>query len=238
MTSVPSPRASQDELKRAAAARAVEFITSGMTVGLGTGSTVRPLLELLATRLRDGTVRNVVAVPTSEDTARRCRGLGIPLATLEEQPELALAIDGADEVDPRLNLIKGLGGALLREKLVVLAAKRFIVVADETKLVKRLGTRAPLPVEVVPFGWSSLVPFLEALGAVPELRRGSDGSPYLTDNGHYIVDCKFGRGIADPRALARALARRTGVVEDGLFLGMARTAVIAGARGVQVLRRR
>jgi ribose 5-phosphate isomerase A len=224
-------------LKRAAAERAVEFVRSGMAVGLGTGSTVRPLLELLAGRLRDGALRSVVAVPTSEDTAQRCRALGIPLVTLEEYPELALAIDGADEVDPRLNLIKGLGGAFLREKIVALAAKRFVVVADESKLVRRLGTRAPVPVEVVPFGWSSLVPFFEKLGAEPTLRRGPDGSTYLTDNGNYVVDCRFRRGIADPGAVARALARRTGVVEDGLFLRIARAAVVAGARGVRLLRR-
>jgi ribose 5-phosphate isomerase A len=237
MTPAPPSPLAPDQLKRAAAARAVELVRSGMAVGLGSGSTVRPLLELLAARLRDGTVRDLVAVPTSEDTARRCRSLGIPLVTLEEFPRLALAIDGADEVDPRLDLIKGLGGALLREKLVALAAKRFVVVADETKLVRRLGTRAPLPVEVVPFGWSALVPFFEKLGAEPILRRGPDGSPYLTDNGNYIVDCRFRRGIADPGALGRALARRSGVVEDGLFLRIARMAVIAGARGVRLLRR-
>lgn len=226
-----------DLLKRAAAERAVQLITSGMAVGLGTGSTVRPLLEALAGRLRDGTVRNVVAVPTSEDTARRCRTLGIPLVTLDEQPELALAVDGADEVDPRLDLIKGLGGAMLREKVVALAAKRFVVVADESKLVRRLGTRAPVPVEVLPFGWSTLVPFFERLGAQPVLRRGPGGEPFVTDNGNYVVDCRFPRGIADPAAVARALARRTGVVEDGLFLRIAKLAVVAGRRGVRLLRR-
>ena len=224
-------------LKRAAAERAVEFVRSGMAVGLGTGSTVRPLLELLAERLRVGSLINVVAVPTSADTAGRCRALGIPLVTLEEYPELALAIDGADEVDPRLNLIKGLGGALLKEKVVALAAKRFVVVADESKLVRRLGTRAPLPVEVVPFGWTTHVPFLEGLGAVADLRRGPDGSPFVTDNGNYIVDCRFAHGIRDARSVARALAQRTGVVEDGLFLRIARVAVVAGARGVRLLKR-
>ncbi len=228
-----------DEWKRAAAARAVEFVTSGTAIGLGTGSTVRPLLDLLAERLGDGRLTRVVAVPTSEDTGRRCRELGIPLTTLDETPELAIAIDGADEVGPppRLDLIKGGGGALLREKLVALAARRFIVVADETKLVRRLGTRAALPVEVVPFGWRRLVPFFEELGAEPRLRRQPDGAPCVTDNGHYLVDCRFPRGIADPAALARALARRTGVVEDGLFLRLARLAVVAGPRGVRLLRR-
>jgi ribose 5-phosphate isomerase A len=226
-----------DLLKRAAAERAAQLITSGMVVGLGSGTTMRLLLDALAHRLREGAVRNVVAVPTSEATAQRCRTLGIPLATLEEYPELALAVDGADEVDLRLNAIKGLGGAMLREKVVALAAKRFVLVADESKLVRRLGTRAPVPVEVVPFGWSALVPFFEKLGAEPVLRRAPDGEPYLTDNGNYVVDCRFARGIADPGALARALARRTGVVEDGLFLRIAKLAVVAGRRGVRLLRR-
>jgi ribose 5-phosphate isomerase A len=226
-----------DLLKRAAAERAVELITSGMVVGLGTGSTVQPLLDALARRLREGTVRNVVAVPTSDATAHRCRTLGIPLATLDEYPELALAVDGADEVDTRLNAIKGMGGAMLREKVVALAAKRFVLVADESKLVRRLGTRAPVPVEVVPFGWSTLIPFFEKLGAEPLLRRGPAGDPFVTDNGNYVVDCRFERGIADPAAVARALARRTGIVEDGLFLRIARLAVVAGRRGVRLLRR-
>jgi len=226
-----------DVLKRAAAERAVQLITSGMVVGLGTGSTMRWLLDALAERLRAGTVRDVAAVPTSEATAARCRVLGIPLASLEAHPQPALAVDGADEIGPRLDAIKGMGGAMLREKVVALAAKRFVLIADESKLVRRLGTRAPVPVEVVPFGWATLVPFLESLGASPVLRRGPDGDPFVTDNGNYVVDCRFARGIADPAAVSRALARRTGVVEDGLFLRIARLAVVAGRRGVRLLRR-
>ncbi|HWO89823.1 MAG TPA: ribose-5-phosphate isomerase RpiA [Gemmatimonadales bacterium] len=229
--------ATQDELKRAAAARAVTLIQSGMVVGLGTGSTVRPLLELLGARLASRELEDVVGVPTSENTASICRALDIPLTTLEQQPHLDLAIDGADEIGPGLDLIKGLGGALLREKLVAVAAKRFVVIADESKRVRRLGTRAPVPVEVVPFGWSTHLDYLRRLGAEPALRRTSDGEPYRTDGGHFIVDCRFVRGIPDPRALARALARRTGVVEDGLFLGMAHLAIIAGTRGVRQLKR-
>jgi ribose 5-phosphate isomerase A len=224
-------------LKRAGAERAVELITDGMAVGLGTGSTMQPLLDALARRLSEGVVRGVVAVPTSEATAQRCRALGIPLASLDDYPEPALAVDGADEVDPRLDAIKGLGGAMLREKVVALAAKRFVLVVDESKLVRRLGTRSPVPVEVVPFGWSSLVPFFEGLGAQPALRVLPDGQPYVTDNGNYVVDCRFAKGIADPAAVARALARRTGVVEDGLFLRIARLVVVAGRRGVRLLRR-
>jgi ribose 5-phosphate isomerase A len=227
----------QERLKEAAAARAVERVASGTVIGLGTGSTVRPLLALLGARLASGTVHDVRAVPTSEDTATRCRALGIPLTTLDDHPHLALAIDGADEVGPHLDLIKGLGGALLREKLVARAAKRFIVIVDASKRVRRLGTRAPLPVEVVPFGWSTHLPFLERLGARPALRRTVDGSPFLTDGGHYVVDCSFPSGIRDPRAVARALAARPGIVEDGLFLRMAHEAFVAAASGVRRLTR-
>jgi ribose 5-phosphate isomerase A len=227
-----------EALKRAAAARALERVKSGMALGLGTGSTVRPFLELLAARMVSGALKGIVGVPTSEQTARRCRELGIPLATLEDRPVLDLAVDGADEVGPGLDLIKGLGGALLREKLVALAARRFLIVADAGKRVRKLGVRAPLPVEVVPFGWTLLVPFFRRLGAEPALRRRNDGDPYLTDGGHYIVDCRFPRGIAKPASLARALALRPGIVEDGLFLGMAHEAIIAGETGVSVLRRR
>jgi ribose 5-phosphate isomerase A len=227
----------QDELKRAAARRAVDYVASGTVVGLGTGSTVRPLLELLGERLASGALRDVRAVPTSEDTASRCRALGVPLTTLDEHPRLALAIDGADEIGPRLDLIKGLGGAFLREKLVALAARRFVVIADTSKRVRKLGTRAPVPVEVVPFGWTTHIPFFESLGSTPALRRTADGEPFVTDEGHYIVDCRFARGIPDARAVARALTRRPGVVEHGLFLGMARIALVAGPRGVAVLER-
>lgn len=228
---------SQDDLKRAAALRAVAFISSGTVIGLGTGSTVRPLLDALGERIARGVLTGILAVPTSEDTAARCRALGIPLTSLDEHPRISLAIDGADEIGPGLDLIKGMGGALLREKLVVGAAQRFVVIADASKRVRRLGTRAPVPVEVVPFGWSVHLPFLVKLGSQPVLRSTPDRRPFVTDEGHYIVDCRFPRGIADPRALARALRGRSGIVEHGLFLGMASTAVIAGARGVRVIER-
>jgi len=226
-----------DDLKRAAAARALEYIASETTIGLGTGSTVRFLLQMLAERLSAGALRGVVAVPTSEDTAERCRRLGIPVTTLDEAPHLALTIDGADEIGPRLDLIKGMGGAFLREKLVVRASRRFIVIADASKRVRRLGTRAPVPVEVVPFGWTTHVAFFEHLGSAPALRRTASGEPFVSDGGHYVVDCRFPRGIADPRRLARALAMRPGIVEDGLFLGLAHRAIIAGASGVRELTR-
>lgn len=224
--------------KRQAAQRAGELVTSGTFVGLGTGSTVRYLLEHLAAKLAAGQLREVVGVPTSEDTAARCRTLGIPLTTLDEQPNLSLCIDGADEVGPGLDLIKGLGGALLREKLVARAARRFVVIADASKRVRKLGTRAPVPVEVVPFGWTTHDAFFRKLGADPVLRRAPDGRPVVTDGGHYIVDCRFAHGLKDPRAVARALAARPGVVEDGLFLGMAHSAYIATPQGVTTITRR
>jgi ribose 5-phosphate isomerase A len=225
----------QTALKRAAAFRAAGLVRSGTVVGLGTGSTVRPLLERLGELLEAGALRDVLAVPTSEHTAAQCRALGIPLTTLDEHPRLAIAIDGADEVGPGLDLIKGLGGALLREKLVALAARRFVVIADASKRVRRLGTRAPVPVEVVPFGWMTHLPFLRRLGAQPVLRRTADGEPYRTDGGHWIVDCRFPRGLADPRSVSRALARRPGIVEDGLFLGIADEALVAYPSGVRRL---
>jgi ribose 5-phosphate isomerase A len=227
----------QDALKRAAAARAVELVRSGTVIGLGTGSTVRPFLDLLGERLASGGLRGVVAVPTSDATAAICRAAGIPLTSLDEHPRLALAVDGADEIGPGLDLIKGMGGALLREKLVALAAEQFVIIADESKRVRRLGTRSPLPVEVIPFGWTTHLDFLRTLGAEPVLRRGADGEPWRTDGGHWIVECRFPKGIRDPKALARALARRPGIVEDGLFLGMADVALVAGPNGVRRITR-
>jgi ribose 5-phosphate isomerase A len=159
------------------------------------------------------------------------------LATLAERPVLDLAIDGADEVDPHFNLIKGLGGALLREKIVESAARRFVVVVDESKLVERLGTRGPLPVEVTQFAWEAHVRWLESLGCRAELRREADGRPFITDNANYIVHCTFPAGISDPLALARRLGERPGILEHGLFLGMATEVVVAGENGVRVLGR-
>lgn len=224
-----------EALKRAAAERAAEWIEDGMALGLGTGSTVRHLLDVIAERRAAGEWGGIVGVPTSEDTARRAERLGIPLATLAERGRLDLTIDGADEVDPALRLIKGLGGALLREKVVASVSARLVIVADDSKVVERLGTRAPLPVEVDPFAAPILPDFLRSLGAEPELRRGPDGAPLVTDGGHHILDCRFPDGIADPEALEAALLGRPGVLETGLFLGMATAAVIAAPGGVRVL---
>lgn len=225
-------------LKRLAAERAVDLVQSGMILGLGHGSTTRPAVDLIGQRVKLGLLQDIVAVPTSEATRAQGQVLGIPLATLAERPVLDLAIDGADEVDPDLNLIKGLGGALLREKIVETAAQRFVVVVDESKLVERLGTRGPLPVEVTQFEWQVHARWLASLGCRAELRREADGAPFVTDNGNYIIHCTFPDGISDPVAMARTLIERPGILEHGLFLGMATEVVVAGADGVRLIQRR
>ncbi|MCS7260932.1 MAG: ribose-5-phosphate isomerase RpiA [Anaerolineae bacterium] len=224
-------------LKQQAAVYAVDMVADGMVLGLGTGSTFAYALEELGARVAAGRLRSIVGVPTSEATARRARELGIPLTTLAEHPVLDMVIDGADEVDPRLDLIKGLGGALLREKIVAIAARRFVTIVDESKLVNRLGTRGPLPVEVVPFAWEVQARWLSSLGCHTELRRNPDGSPYVTDNHNFIVHCTFPEGIADPYTLDQVLHARPGIVEHGLFLGIASEVVVASAEGVHVLKR-
>lgn len=224
-------------MKRAAAAEAVERVESGMRLGLGTGSTVEHFLELLGERLADGRLADVVGVPTSVATTDRAHALGIALGPLHELAPLDLAVDGADEIDPRLDLVKGLGGALLREKMVAAAARRFVVIADEGKLVERLGEKAPLPVEVASFSWQVHVPFLEELGARPALRTRDDGTPVPTDNGNYVLDCWWDGGMPSPAELDGALRARPGIVETGLFIGMAGEAIVAGDGGVRVLTR-
>jgi ribose 5-phosphate isomerase A len=226
----------QDRQKRTAAERAVEMVHDGMRLGLGTGSTARHVLDVLGERRARGDLRDIVGVPTSSATAEYAGRLGIPLVTLDAVTALDLAIDGADEFDPALDLIKGLGGALLWEKIVAAAAARFVVVVDESKRVRRLGERAPVPVEVVPYGWRTQLARFEAIGAGPSLRMTPDGAPFLTDGGHYIVDCRFSDGIADAAQVQSALRACPGVVETGLFLGMASTVIVAGST-VEVLER-
>lgn len=226
-----------EALKDKAAAEALELVEPGMKLGLGTGSTVAWFLKHLAAALAEGRLRDVAGVPTSEQTARICRETRIPLLDLAEHPDLDLGVDGADDVDPSLDLIKGLGGALLREKMVARATRRFIVIADATKIVDRLGTRSPLPVEVVQFAWESHLPFLSELGADPTLRRTADGAPFVTDNGNYVLDCRFDGGIAEAGAVERALADRPGIVDHGLFMGLCERAFIAAPEGVRVLER-
>lgn len=218
-----------DAAKRAAAEAAVAAeVRSGMAVGLGTGSTARYVTIAVGRLLATGELDGIVAVPTSEATASLAREHGVPLATLAEQPHLAVCIDGADEIGPELGLVKGLGGALLREKIVASAADRFVVVGDDTKRVARLGEKAPVPVEVIPFGAAVCARALAALGCRPVLREG-----VVTDEGNVILDCRFGP-LDEPEALAAAIRSIPGVVEHGLFLGMARAAYVAGAGGVEI----
>jgi ribose 5-phosphate isomerase A len=213
--------------KQAAAWQAVALVADGMVLGLGSGTTMLHVLDALGERMRAGL--RVVGVPSSEGTAARARALGIPLTTLAERPDLDLALDGADEIDPHLDLVKGRGGSLLREKVVATAARRLVIVADASKLVPGLGTQAPVPVEVVPFAATWCALRLGRLGARPALRGGAD-TPFMTDNGNLILDCAFGP-IDQPAALAAAIRAVPGVVEHGLFLGMADTAVVAHPGG-------
>ena len=221
------------DAKQRAGFRAAEFVEDGMRVGLGTGTTAQWLVERLGERVRDEGLR-VRCVPTSRRTEEQARSLGIPLATLGEVGELDIAIDGADEIGPGLALIKGGGGALLREKLVASAARRFVVIADRSKLVEVLG-RFPLPVEVVQFGWELTARRVAAVAGVePALRRNADGETFVSDNGNFILDCHCG-AIPDPARFERELKTLTGVVESGLFVRLAHAAVLADAEGVEVI---
>ena len=225
----------RDQRKRQAAERALKLLRPGMKLGLGSGSTACHFVGLVGERVKAGLELQCVA--TSEGSAAQASALGIPLGTLNDIPELDLTVDGADEVDPGLRLIKGGGGALLREKIVAAASKRMVVIADSTKLVPKLGA-FPLPIEVVPFGLSATKRHIErALGELQlagpiRLRGGS--SPFVTDGGHYILDCSLG-AIAEPERLSQTLSLIPGVVEHGLFIGLARAAIIAGDTGVEVL---
>jgi len=228
-----------DALKREAAARALDFVRPGMRLGLGTGSTARHFVELLGERVRGGL--NVIGVPTSEATEADARRVGVPLTTLDETPRLDLTVDGADEIGPGLALIKGGGGALLREKIVASASAEMIVIADDSKVVQSLGAFA-LPIEVVTFGLAAtelaIADALERL-SLPvrlKLRMRTDGHAFVTDSGHRIIDAAIGR-IADPQNLADALAAIPGVVEHGLFLGLAGKAIVAGSAGIRVIER-
>lgn len=223
----------QEQLKQTAAEAAVALVEDGMILGLGTGSTAKLAVDALGKRVASGL--RVTGIPTSEFTASQARALAIPVSTLDEHAEIDLTIDGADEVEVgTLNLIKGRGGALLREKIVASASKRLVIVVDESKLVDRLGSKFAVPVEVVPFGWPVAARKLTALGAKVTLRPGPDGKPFVSDGGHYIVDCEFGP-IGDPAKLECEMNSIVGVVEHGLFLGMATQVIVAGADGVKVL---
>ncbi len=216
--------------KRRAAVAALSLVESGMTLGLGSGSTFAHALTAIAARLASGELRDIQGVPSSAATAARARQLGVPLAPLTGNLRINLTIDGADEISPQRHLIKGGGGALLREKLIAEASDRLAIAADESKRVPQLGA-FPLPVEVLPFGWERQAHFLAELGAEVTRRKCTTGAPYRTDNGHYIMDCAFG-AIDEPASLASAIKARTGIVEHGLFLGLATDVFVATATGV------
>jgi ribose 5-phosphate isomerase A len=221
----------QDEEKAAAARKSLEYVQDGMIVGLGTGSTATFAIQFLGEQVRQGL--KIRGIPTSRASGELARSLGIPLTSFEEVSYTDVTIDGADEVAPGLALIKGGGGALLHEKIVAAASHRLVIVADQHKIVERLG-RFPLPVEVIPFAASPVKVQLEKIGAQPVLRSTHDGSPYITDEGNYIFDCHYGE-IMDPAGVADAIKSMTGVVEHGLFLGLASVAIIAGPSGAQVM---
>lgn len=231
-----------NHLKTLAARRALDVVQDRMALGLGSGSTTIIFIDLLGEKLRSGGLCDIRGVPTSEEIAQRARNWGISIVALSdinpgEEPRLDLAVDGADEVDPHLNLIKGLGRALLREKVVEMHANRLLIIADETKLVPRLGSRGPLPVEIIRFEAETHVRWLNTLGCRAELWREEDGSPVVTDNGNFLARCWFAGGIPDPYALAARLAERPGIVEHGLFLNMAHQVIVAGEQGVRILDR-
>ncbi len=226
-------RQDENQFKIAAAESAVTQITDGMIVGLGSGSTAAFAVSAVGRRVGEGL--RIKGIPTSERTAAQARALKIPLTSLAEEPQVDVTIDGADEVEEgNLNLIKGRGGALLREKIVASASRKLVIIVHSSKLVSQLGANDPVPVEVVPFGWQSTARHLSNIGAKPALRQNADGQPFQSDHGNYILDCSFGP-IASAEKLARQLDHVVGVVEHGLFIGLASEVHVAGASGVRVL---
>lgn len=230
----------QDELKKIAAYKAVEFVESGMVLGLGTGSTAKHAVDRIAELLNQGKLTNIIGIPTSKKTHEQALSLKIPLSDLDTHPVLDLAIDGADEVDPFLNLVKGRGGSLLREKMVEGACKKFVVIVDESKLVEHIGgSGMAMPVEIIPFCWKftahRLQMLFEEAGCMAKLRTFvENGEPFVTDNGNYIVDLYFKKDIGDLKVASDAILRLAGVVEHGMFLDMATTLIVAGELGVTV----
>jgi ribose 5-phosphate isomerase A len=227
----------QAQFKEEAAKRAVQFMQSGMKVGLGTGSTAIFATRRIAELLKTGELSDIIAFATSKATAEEAVRLGIPMLSDDLPDDLDVTIDGADEVDPEMNLIKGGGGALLREKIVAQVSKHELIVVDETKLSPRLGTRWPVPVEVIPFGWLAQARYLRSLGGKYTVRKNHDGTQFVTDSGNMILDCHFGP-IAEARQLAAALNSRAGIVEHGLFIGLVTDLIVAGANGIQYRRRK
>lgn len=226
----------QDRLKKEAGVSAVDFVESGMILGLGTGSTTRFALEEIGLRYKEERLKDIVGICSSIQTENRAKDLGIPIITFNDKQELDLTIDGADEVDPHLNLIKGGGGALLREKVLAQSSKRNIMIVDESKLSPMLGTHFAVPIEVIPFAWKPVSVFLKSLGADPVLRLKDDGNPYTTDQDNFILDSKFGP-ISDLEELAQKLGQKAGIAEFGLFLGTATEVIVATSNGIRYQKR-
>jgi len=227
--------ATQDELKQEAAFRAVESVESGMVVGLGSGSTANFALQRIAERIKTGELKSIVGIPSSTRTEKLAIELGIPLIGFEEKQQIDINIDGADEVDPNLNLIKGLGRAALREKIVVAHSNQFVIIVDQSKMVNRLGELKPLPVEIICFEAEAHIRWLNKLGCIANLFIEDDGNPVITDNGNFLVLCKFPEGIIDPYDLRRKLNDRPGIVEHGLFLDLATRVIVASEDGIREL---
>jgi ribose 5-phosphate isomerase A len=226
----------KSQSKQNAAKMAVKYIQSGMVVGLGSGSSARLAVRRLGALLQAGKLINILGIPSSVQTEALARQIGVPLTTLEEHPIIDLSIDGADEVDPNLQMIKGGGGALLREKIVAQASRQVIIIADDSKRSPVLGTHRPVPVEVVPFGWRSQFQFLETIGGHPHIRLKQDGSSFATDQGNMILDCHFGP-INDPRTLASQLDQRAGIAAHGIFLDIATDVIFCGQTGCEQISR-
>lgn len=228
-----------EELKKEAGEKAAEYVESGMVIGLGTGSTAIHAVRAIGRMLKNGRLQNVLGIPTSEETRQEAERVGIPLTNFNENLIIDVTIDGADEIDPNFDLIKGLGGALLREKIVATASKAMIIVSDDRKIVDKLGTRAPVPVEVIPFAQHPVTAYLQSLGARPVLRmdRETGESPILTDENNIILDCWFANGLDKPIEMGQAISAQPGVVEHGLFFKLATRAVIAAPNGIQILER-
>ena len=228
----------QLHLRQIVGEKAISLVHDGMALGVGTGRTVSFFIDCLGKKYQADELKDIRTVPTSEQSAAKLRSYGIPIVSLAEVPALDLAIDSADEVDPNLNLIKGFGRALLREKVVEIHAQELVIIVDESKLVKRLGENGPLPIEILPFEAHSHVRWLNSLGCRAELWLEPDGSPALTDNGNYLARAWFAGGIPDVYALNRVLNDRPGILEHGLFLDMAARVIVAGEDGIRTLERR
>jgi len=232
----PDQEKLRDRLKKEAGISSVDLVRPGMVLGLGTGSTTRFALIEIAARLKDGRLKDIVGIPSSRETEKTARELGIPVISFDDKQEIDLTIDGADEVDPQLNLIKGGGGALLREKVLAQSSRRNVMIVDESKLSPALGTHFPVPIEVIPFAWKPVANFLGSLGAEPVLRMKEDGTPYTTDQNNYIIDSKFGP-IRDLDDLALKLGQKAGIAEFGLFIGTASEVIVATPHGIRYQKR-